>query len=83
VVGSPTATPFAALANPVVAPSHSGTTIPSVPRKRKAVALDTLAISSEMSSSLSLIEIMDMGEFNEDLMKTKFHLPPTAVYKTS
>ena len=47
VVGSPTATPSAALASPVVAPSHSGATIPSVRRKTKAVASDTSATSSE------------------------------------
>ena len=74
VVGSPTGTPSAALANPVVAPSHNGVTIPSVPRKRKVVALDTSATSSKMSSSLSLIENVDMGELIEDLMKTK--VPP-------
>jgi hypothetical protein len=76
VVGSPTATLSAALANPVVAPSHSSVTIPSVPRKRKAVAPDTSATSSDMSSSLSLIENVDMGELIEDLMKTK--VPPPA-----
>jgi hypothetical protein len=76
VVGSPTGTPSAALANPVVAPSNSGVTIPSVPRKRKAVAPDTSATSSDMSSCLSLIENVDMGELIEDLMKTK--VPPPA-----
>jgi hypothetical protein len=76
VVGSPTNTPSAVLANPVVAPSHSSVTIPSVPRKRKVVAHDTSATSSEMSSSLSLIENVDMGELIEDLMKTK--VPPPA-----
>jgi hypothetical protein len=52
VVGSPTGIPSAALANPVVAPSHSGITIPSVPRKRKAIAPNTSTTSSDMSSSL-------------------------------
>jgi hypothetical protein len=66
VVGSPTATPSAALANPVVAPSHSGATIPSVPRKRKVVAPNTSATSSKMSYSLSLIENVVMGELVED-----------------
>ena len=46
-----------------------------MPRKRKAVALDTSLTSSERSSSLSLIENVDMGELIEDLMKTKV-LPP-------
>ena len=76
VVGSPTGTPSTALANPVVAPSNSGVTIPSVPRKRKAVAPETSATSSDMPSCLSLIENVDMGELIEDLMKTK--VPPPA-----
>ena len=76
VVGSPSGTPSAAPPNPVVAPSHSGATIPSVPRKRKAVPLDTSATSSEKSTSLSLIENVDMGELIEDLMKNK--VPPPA-----
>ena len=76
VIGSPTKTPSAALANPVVAPSHSGVTIPSVPRKRKAVAPDTSATSSEISSTLSLIENVDMAELIEELRNTK--VPPPA-----
>jgi hypothetical protein len=76
VVGSPSATPSAPPSDPVPAPSHSDATIPSVPRKRKAVAPDTSATSSERSSSLSLIENVDMGELVEDLMKTK--VPPPA-----
>jgi hypothetical protein len=74
VVGSPSAAPSAPHPNPAPVPSHSGATIPSVPRKRKAVAPDTSATSSERSSSLSLIENVDMGELIEDLMKTK--VPP-------
>jgi hypothetical protein len=74
VVGSPTATPSAFFTNLVAIPFHSGATIPSVPRKRKVVASDTSATSSEMSSSLSLIENVDMGELIEDLMKMK--VPP-------
>jgi hypothetical protein len=46
-----------------------------VPRKRKAVAPDTSATSSDMSSSLFLIENVDMGELIEDLMKTKVPHP--------
>ena len=76
VVGSPTATPSLALASPVVAPSQSGATIPSVLRKRKVVAPDTSATSSERSSSLCLIENVDMEKLIEDLMKTK--VPPPA-----
>ena len=76
VVGSPSATPSIALSNPVVVPSHSGATTPSVSCKRKVVAPDTSATSSERSSSLSLIENVDMGEFIEDLMNTK--VPPPA-----
>ena len=76
VVGSPFATPSAPTLAPVAAPSHSGATIPSVPRKRKAVAPDTSATSSERSSSLSLIENVDMEELIEDLIKTK--VPPPA-----
>jgi hypothetical protein len=75
VVGSPTATPSAPPPNHVAAPSHSGATIPSMPRKRKVVALDTSATSSERSSSLSLIENVNMGELIEDLMKTKVSPP--------
>jgi hypothetical protein len=76
VLGSPTGIPFATLANPVVALSNSGVTIPSVPRKRKVVAPDTSATSSDMSSCIFLIENVDMGELIEDLMKTK--VPPPA-----
>ena len=76
VVESPTETPSALAPNHIPAPSHSGVIIPSVPRKRKAIAPDTSATSSEMSSSLSLIENVDMGELIEDLMRTK--VPPPA-----
>lgn len=75
VVGSPSATPSAIAPDLVPAPSHSGVTLPSVPRKRKAVAPDTSATSSEKSSSLVLIENVDMGELIEDLMRTKVQPP--------
>ena len=39
-----------------------------MPRKRKAIAPHTSATSFEKSSSLSLIENVDMGELIEDLM---------------
>ena len=51
VVGSPTAMFSATLPNHVIARSHSGATIPSVPRKRKAVTLDTSATFSEKTSN--------------------------------
>ena len=76
LVGGPTATLSAPLPNHVPALSHSGAAIPSVPRKRKAMAPDTSTTSFERSCSLCLIEIVDMGEFIEDLMKTK--VPPPA-----
>ena len=42
-----------------------------VQRKRKAVAPDTCATSSKKSSTLSLIEMKDMEDLIDDLMKTK------------
>ena len=75
VVGSPTATPSAPAPDAVAAPAHSGATNPSVPRKRKAIAPDTSATSSEKSSSLSLIENVDMADLIEDLMKLKIQPP--------
>jgi hypothetical protein len=76
VVGSPSAIPSAPPPDIVAARSHSGATIPSMPRKRKVIAPDTSVTSSEKSSSISLIENVDMGELIEDLMKTKIP-PPT------
>ena len=55
VVGSPTTTHSAPSWDHVPAPSHSGVIIPSVLRKRKAVAPDTSATFSEKLSPLSLI----------------------------
>ena len=75
VVGSPTATPSAPAPDAVAAPAHSGATNPSVPRKRKVIAPDTSATSSEKSSSLSLIENVDMEDLIEDLMKSKIQPP--------
>ena len=60
----------------VFAPSQSDVFTLHVSRKRKAVAPDTFATSSGMPFSYSLIENVDMGEFIEDLMKTK--VPPLA-----
>ena len=51
MVGSPTVTPYAPLPSPIAAPSHSGATIPSVPRKRRVVVPDASATSSERLSS--------------------------------
>jgi hypothetical protein len=76
VVGSPSATPSAIVPDLVPAPFHSGVTLPSVPRKKKALAPNTSATSSEKSSSLALIENVDMGELIEELMLTK--VPPLA-----
>ena len=72
VVRSPTAPSW----DHVPALSHSGVTIPSVPRKKKAVAPDTSATSSEKSSFFSLIENVDMKELIKDLMRSK--VPPPA-----
>ena len=71
VVGSPTTTLSAPSRDHVPAPSHSGVTIPSVPRKRKAIAPHTSATSLEKSSSLFLIENVDMGNLIKDLMRSK------------
>ena len=75
IVGIPTATPSVVAPDLFLAPSHSGVALPSVPRKRKAVAPDMFATSSEKSSSLSLIKNVNMEEFIEDLMKTKIQPP--------
>ena len=77
VVGSPTATPFAPGLALVVAPSHSGATIPSLHRKRKAIAPDTSVSSLDRSSSVCLLENVDMEKLIEDFMKTKV-LPPAS-----
>ena len=76
VVGSPTTTSSTPFRDFVLAPSHSDVNIPSVPRKRKAVAPDTSANSSEKLSSLSLIKNVDMVDLIEDLMRSK--VPPPA-----
>ena len=81
MVGSPTAIPYAPAPDDVPAPSYSGTTNPSVPRKRKAIAPATSTTSPERSSSLSLIKNVDMEELFEELMKTK--IQPTAASKIS
>jgi hypothetical protein len=74
IVGSPSANPSAP--DHVVALSHSGVTISSVHRKRKAIAPDTSTTSLEKLSSFSLIEYVDMGDLIDDLMSTK--VPPPA-----
>jgi hypothetical protein len=76
VVGSPIATPAPA-PDPLAVSSHSGATIPFVPRKRKVVAPDTFATSSKRSSSFSLVENVDMGEFHEDQGSPSRLLPHT------
>ena len=74
VIRSPSTTLSVLNLDHVAAPSHSGVIIPSVHRKRKAVAPDTSTTSSERSSSVFLIENVDMGELTEDIMSTK--VPP-------
>ena len=76
VVASPMAASSAPSWDHVPTLSHSGVTFPSVPRKRKTVAPETSATSLENSSSLSLIENVDMGDLIEDLMRSK--VPPLA-----
>ena len=78
VVGSPTAIFFVPGPDHVVAPSHSGVTIPSVPRKRKVVAPDISATSSEKSYYFFFIGNVYIGEFIKDLMRSK--IPPPAYY---
>ena len=68
LVGIPTAAPFALAPDHVSTLFHSGATIPSMPRKRKALALDT-------SATLALI-FDSKGKLIEDLMKMK--VPPPA-----
>jgi hypothetical protein len=75
IVGSPTAILYAPTLNHVVASSHSGTTILTMPRKKKVVISDTAATSLDMPSIFSLIENVDMGKLIEDLMKTKISSP--------
>jgi hypothetical protein len=53
---------------------NSTWTIRTVPRKRKVVGPDTSTTSFERSTRLSLIENVDIGEFIEDLRKTKVPL---------
>ena len=74
VVGSPTANPSAPAPDPIAILFYSGATILSVSRKRKVVAPDTTATFTERSSSISLIENVDMGMLIEDLIKTKVPL---------
>ena len=75
VVGSPTTTHSAASSNPITATFQSGATIPLVPCKRKAIASNTSVTFFKRSSTLSLIENVDIRELIEDLMKTKVPFP--------
>ena len=79
MVGSPTATPSGHVSDLIAVSSHSGAIIPFMPRKRKVLAPDTSVTSSKRSSSISVIENVDMEELIEDLMKTKVP-PPTYRY---
>jgi hypothetical protein len=63
---APSITPSASRPQTIATPSHSGTTLLSLPRKRKAALLDTTATSSEPPNTLSLIENVDMVQLMLD-----------------
>jgi hypothetical protein len=63
---APSITPSASRPPTIATPSHSGTSLLSLPRKRKAALLDTTATSSEAPKTLSLIENVDMVQLMLD-----------------
>jgi hypothetical protein len=63
---APSHTPSAFHPQSLDTPSHSGTTLLSLPRKRKAALLDTSATSSDAPNTLSLIENVDMVQLMLD-----------------
>ena len=63
---APSITPSASRPPTVATPSHSGTSLLSLPRKRKAALLDTSATSSDSPTTLSLIENVDMVQLMLD-----------------
>ena len=67
---APSLAPFITLsasrAQIIATPSHSGTYLFSLPRKRKAALLDTSATSSESPTTLALIENVDMVQLMLD-----------------
>ena len=63
---APSGTPSAFRPQSNATPSHSGTSLLSLPRKRKAALLDTSATSSESPTTLALIENVDMVQLMLD-----------------
>ena len=63
---APSGTPSAFRPQSLSTPSHSGTSLLSLPRKRKAALLDTSATSSESPNTLALIENVDMVQLMLD-----------------
>ena len=63
---APSPAPSASLPQTIATPSHSGTSLLSLPRKRKAALLDTTATSLESPTTLSLIENVDMVQLMLD-----------------
>ena len=63
---APSITPSASRPQTIATPSHSGTSLLSLPRKRKAALLDTTATSSEAHNTETLIENVDMVQLMLD-----------------
>ena len=63
---APSITPSASRPQTNATPSHSGTSLLSLPRKRKAALLDTTATSSDSPNTISLIENVDMVQLMLD-----------------
>ena len=63
---APSGTPSAFPPQSNATPSQSGTSLLSLPRKRKAALLDTSATSSESPTTLALIENVDMVQLMLD-----------------
>ena len=63
---APSITPSASRPQPIATPSHSGTSLLSLPRKRKAAVLETSATSSDLPTTLSFIENVDMVQLMLD-----------------
>ena len=62
----PSDTPSTFGSQSIIIHSHSGTSLLSLPRKRKAALLDTSATCSESPSTLALIENVDMVQLMLD-----------------
>ena len=65
-LAAPSLTPSASRPQIIETPSHSGTSLISLPRKRKAAILETSATSSESPTTLALIENVDMVQLMLD-----------------